>query len=138
MSEGAVIRDVRPEDLDAIRKIHESTQIDYELPDLTNPLWVVKKVVEVDGVVRVAAGMYLQAETYLWLDKSDWGDPEQKMIAIKVLDEEVMHSTWLKGVDCAVLWLPPGMERFGKRLTEDLGFTKDRDGWLSYSKRTKK
>jgi hypothetical protein len=136
VSDAAVIRDCRPSDLPAIRKIHEATQIDYAFPDLTSPLWIVTKVVEVDGVVRVAAGMYVQAETYLWLDKSDWGDAEQKMVAIKALDKEVMQSTWLKGVECAVLWLPPGMERFGKRLTQDLGFTRDRDGWVSYSKMT--
>jgi hypothetical protein len=136
-SEGALIRDYRPSDFEAIKKIHESTQIDYEMPELNSRLFLVKKVLELDGVVRAAAGMYVQLECYLWLDKTDWADPDQKMLAIKALDRESMEEAWLKGIDCAVLWLPPGMERFGTRL-EDIGFTRDRDGWHTYSKPTRR
>ena len=130
------IRDYTPADFESVKAIHAATEIDYKFPDINAPLFLVKKVVEHDGVVRVAAGMYLQAETYLWLDQTDWASPQDKLDAIKELDKEVMHDTWLQGVDCACLWLPPGMERFGERLTEDLGFTRDRDGWVSYSKPT--
>lgn len=136
MSEGAIVRDYRPSDFDAVKAIHEASQIDYQMPDLESSLWLVKKVIEVEGVIRAAAGMYIQTETYLWLDKTNWADAEQKYAAIKVLDKKVMSETWMKGVDCAVLWIPPGMQSFGKRL-EELGFTRDRDGWVSYSKPTK-
>ncbi len=133
----AVVRDFRLSDLDAIQAIHESTQIDYRFPDLPSPLFLVKKVLEVDGVVRMAIGCYIQAEAYLWADGSDWADPAQKLAAIQALDQAGCEELWLKGVDQAVLWLPPGMERFGDRLVEDMGFTKDRDGWVSYSKSCK-
>lgn len=136
-TEAAVIRDYRPKDFEAIKRIHEASGLDYNLPELDRPIFIVKKVMEVDGVVRAALATYIQAELYLWLDKSDWGDPEQKFLAIKALDREVMEETWLKGVDCAVLWLPPNMESFAKRLTKDFGFTKDRDGWVTFSKPTK-
>jgi len=53
------------------------------------------------------------------------------------MDTAAMGEAWLRGLDQAVLWLPPGMERFGERLVEDLGFTRDREGWVSFSKRTK-
>jgi hypothetical protein len=134
----AIIRDYAISDFEAIRKIHEQTQIDYQFPDLNTKLFLVKKVIEVDGKIVAAGGAYIQAELYLWLDKSDWGDPDQKMAAIRALDREVMEELWLKGVDQAVLWLPPGMARFGERLTKDLGFTKDRDGWVTYSKPTRR
>ena len=137
MNEAAIIRDYEPKDFEAVKSLHEATGIDYKMPDVGSPIFLVKKVIEIDGVVRVAAGMYLQCEVYLWLDKSDWADSEQKLVAIKALDKEVMYDTWLKGVDCACLWLPPGMERFGERLVEDLHFSKDRAGWISYSKGTK-
>lgn len=130
-----VIRDYSPEDFDAIRRIHEASEIDYQLPDLSSPLFLVTKVYLVDGVIRAAGGLYIQAEAYLWLDH-DWGSPEDRLAAIQSLDREAMHEAWLKGIDQAVLFLPPGMERFGKRLVEDLGFTRDREGWLSYSKET--
>lgn len=133
----AVLRDYEPRDLARVKEIHDTTEIDYHFPDISTPLFLVKKVIEVDGVVRMAIGCYLQAEAYLWADQSDWADPEQKLAAIQALDRAGCEELWLKGVDQAVLWLPPGMERFGERLVEDLGFTKDRDGWVSYSKQTK-
>src|ERR1700675_2936345 len=136
MGESVVVRDYKESDFEVVKKIHESTQIDYKFPDIHSDLFLVRKVLELDGKVVMAAGMYIQAEVYLWSSKEDWGDPEQKLAAIRALDKEVMKATWLKGVDCAVLWLPPGMERFGERLVEDLGFTKDRDNWVSYSKST--
>ena len=131
---GAEVRDYVPEDFNRVKEIHEASQIDYQFPDLSSPLFLVTKVFVLDGVVRACGGLYLQAEAYLWLDKSDWAGPEEKLSAIKELDTAGMVAAWLRGIDQAVLWLPPGMERFGERL-EDMGFTRDRDGWVSYSKR---
>lgn len=133
----AVVRPYRPSDFEVIKKLHEATEIDYVMPDLNSPLFLVTSVLEVDGVVRAALGAYVQVELYLWLDKTNWGDPEQKLAAIKALDADVMEKTWLNGVDCAVLWLPPGLERFGERLTKTLGFQRDRSGWVTYSKPTR-
>ena len=99
-------------------------------------LFLVKKVLEVNGIIRQAVGAYIQVEYYLWADPSDWGTPEQKLECIHQLDKVVTEEVWLKGVDEAVLYLPPGMERFGERLTEDFGFTKARDSWVHYTKRT--
>lgn len=132
---GAILRDYRPEDFDAVRKIHDDSAIDYKFPNLSSPLFLVTKVYEVDGIVRACGGLYLQCECYLWLDKSDWASPEEKLDAIKALDIAAMRAVWLRGIDQAVLWLPPGMERFGERLVEDLGFKRDRD-WVTYSKPT--
>lgn len=136
MLDGAIVRDFTLSDLERVKEIHEASEIDYQFPDLSSPLFLVTKVIETGGIVRACGGMYLQVECYLWLDHSDWESPEHKLAAIRELDRQCMDATWLRGVDQAVLWLPPGMGRFGKRL-EDLGFTKDRDGWRTYSKRTK-
>lgn len=131
-----MIRNYQATDLEAVKAIHESTQIDYQFPDVGSPIFLVKKVYEEDGVVRAALGAYMQIEFYLWLDKGSWATPEEKMQVIHQLDDEVTLEAWLQGIDQAVLWLPPGMERFGERLTEDFGFTKDRAGWISYSRPT--
>lgn len=130
------LRNLEPRDLERVRQIHEDSGLDYRFPDISSPLFVVTKVLEIDGVVRACGGLYLQVECYLWLDHSDWAGPDEKLAAIRALDRSVMREVWLKGIDCACLWLPPGMERFGERLVEDLGFEKDRDGWVSYSKKT--
>lgn len=129
------IRDFCLNDLEDVKRIHEQSGIDYSFPDLASPLFIVTKVAEVDGQVRACGGLYLQVESYLWLDKN-WGDPGERLETIRALCDETMNAAWLKGIDCAVLWLPPGMERFGERLN-DLGFQKDRDGWVTYSRKTK-
>jgi hypothetical protein len=130
-----IIRDYKPSDLEAVKRIHERTGIDYTFPDINSPLFLVTKVIEDDsGVIRACGGAYIQVELYLWLDPDDWADAPDKLAAIHALDGSVLHDCYLKGIDCAVLWLPPGMERFGERLV-DMEFTKDRDGWVSYSKR---
>jgi hypothetical protein len=130
-----VLRDYEPNDFAAVKAIHDASQLDYEFPDLSSPLFLVTKILEHDGVVRACVGGYLQIEAYLWLDSSEWASPEEKLAAIKELEAAGMHEAWLKGINDAVLWLPPGMERFGQRLVDDLGFTKDRE-WLTYSKKT--
>lgn len=131
-----VVRDYQASDFERVKELHEASGIDYKLPDLSSPLFLVTKVVEVDGVVRQFGGLMLQVEAYLVADYSDWGSPQEKLDAIRRLDEVAMHEAWLRGIDCCVLWLPPGMDRFGERLVEDLGFSKDRNNWLSYSKKT--
>jgi len=136
MLEDVVVRDFTLSDLERVKEIHERSGIDYAFPDLKSPLFLVTKVIERNGIVRALGGAYLQAECYLMLDKSEWASPEEKLETVRLLDKAVMETLWLNGVDQAVLWLPPGMERFGERLVEDLGFTKDRE-WLTYSKRTR-
>lgn len=130
------IRDYCASDFEAVKAIHDATEIDYRLPDLSSPLFLVTKVLVDDaGVVRACGGLYLQCETYLWLDRTNWASPGDKLAAVQALDGVVMHAAWLRGIECAVLWLPPGMERFGRRLVEDLGFVQDRPDWISFSKR---
>lgn len=131
-----IVRDYQPSDFARVKEIHEATGIDYELPNLDSPLFLVTKVLEVDGVVRQCGGLYLQCEVYLWADSTDWADPTEKLEGIQALNDAGMRDAWLRGIEQAVLWLPPGMERFGDRLIEDLGFTKDRDGWHTYSRAT--
>lgn len=128
------LRDYTPADLEAVKAIHEKTNIDYAFPDINSPLFLVTKVIEDDaGVVRACGGAYLQAELYLWMDPGDWSDSADKLATIHALDGAVCHDLFLRGIDCAVLYLPPGMERFGDRLV-DMEFSRDRDGWYSYSK----
>lgn len=134
-SQGVVIRDFTLSDLERVKEIHEASKLDYRFPDLAGPLFIVTKVLERNGRVEACGAGYLQAEAYLWLSKDDWATPEEKLDAIRMLDEAVLHGLWLKGVDCCCLRLPPGMDRFGKRL-EEMGWTLDRE-WATYSKETR-
>ena len=35
--QGAIVRNYRAEDFEAVKAIHEATQIDYQMPDLAIP-----------------------------------------------------------------------------------------------------
>lgn len=135
MSDGAEIRDLEPSDVAEVQRIHEDSGLDYSFPDILSPLFIVKKVISIDGRVRACVGGYLTSEAYLWLDQSNWADPETKLIAIQELEKMATEEARAKGIEEVVLWLPPGMERFGERLVKDLGFNADRNEWRSYSKR---
>ena len=137
MSIGAIVRDYRPSDFDQIAKIHEATGIDYKMPAIDARLFVVKKVLEVDGIIRQAVGFRLEVETYLWSDPSEWGLPEEKFLGLQALQAECMHALMTKGIDTCVCWVPENVDKFfAKRMTQ-LGWSKDRPNWISWSRHTR-
>ena len=129
-----MIRDYRPEDYAAVKALHAESGIDYALPDLAGPLFIVKKVVEVDGRVVAACALRIEAETYLWCG----GSPEDKMAAMLAMQPEILSDAWMLGIDNVVAWIPEAVEeRFEKRLKQ-LGWARDRDGWHSWSRATER
>lgn len=127
----AEIRSYMPSDLAAIQKIHAVNGIDYPLPNLNK--FPVLKALEVEGKVRAAYGMQMTLECHLWMDRSSWSDAEAKWLTIKALDKEANEAAAGLGFDSVFSCVPPGYERFGRRL-KDLGFTKIRPDWAVYTK----
>ena len=127
------IRSYCPSDFEEIKRIHEANNIDYRLPDLNK--FPVLKALELDGKVRAAYGMQMTLECHLWMDRSGWADAEAKWLSIKALDKEANEAAAGLGFDTACCCIPPGYERFGRRL-KDLGFSPIRDGWTVHTKRT--
>ena len=125
------IRSYVPSDFLEIQKMHEANGIDYHLPNLNK--FPVTKVLEVEGKVRAAYGMQMTLECHLWLDKTGWADAEAKWLSIKALDKEANEAAAGLGFDSVLCCLPPGYERFGRRL-KDLGFTKIRPDWAVFTK----
>lgn len=135
----SVVRDYHADDFEAIKALHDATEIDYKFPNLNSSLFLVTKVLEVGEVVRMALGAYLQVEYYLWMDSTEWAFPDEKLEFIREIEKKTTEDVWLKGVNEAVLYLPPGYERFGDRISDPvkgMGFSKARDGWVHYNKRT--
>lgn len=129
-----MIRDYRAEDFEQVKALHEASGIDYKMPDLDAPLFVVKKVVEVDGRVVACCALRIECETYLWCG----GGPEEKMDAMLAMQPEILEEAWLLGIDNLVCWLPQDIERrFEKRLKQ-LGWEPCRDGWHSWSRNTER
>jgi len=125
------IRNYTPSDLQAIQRIHEQNGIDYRLPALNR--FPVNKVLDVDGMIRASYGLQHTVEAHLWLDSEAWTDAEGKWAAVKALDKEVTEDAASLGVSSIVCCVPPGYERFGRRI-RGLGFKEIRPDWTVFTK----
>ena len=131
MNSDTLIRSYIPSDLQAIQKIHERNGIDYRLPNLNR--FPVMKVLVVEGEPRAAYGLQHTVEGHLFLDQSNWTDAEGKWLAVQALDREATSAASDLGIESIVCCIPPGYERFGRRIKE-LGFSPMREGWQVFSK----
>jgi len=128
-----LVREYQESDLARLRAIHAAQGFDYALPDLSNPLFVTKKVIAEDNCAVGAAFLRLTAETYLLLDPRV-GTPRQRWQSLLALHEATARDAWLRGLEDVHAWLPPPIAtKFGKRLTR-LGWIRD-DAWTPYCRR---
>jgi hypothetical protein len=125
-----VVRDALPADYAELRRIHAAQGIDYAFPDLSSPLFFVKKVREVDGRINAALVLKLCAETSLLLGESG---PQDKMTAMRELQQAVLNEAFVRGLDEIHASIPE--IGFDKRLVQ-LGWSRDRPGWNLWSRRT--
>lgn len=150
-----LIREYTPADLAALRALHTAQGFDYTFPDLADPLFVSKLVLE-DGPVaqalvcapsqtaqaeacatasriRAAAMLRLTCEAYLLLDPRE-GTPRERWARVVALQDAAARDAWAKGLADAHCWLPPRIaRRFGRRL-ESLGWVRD-DSWTPFCKK---
>jgi len=67
-----LVREYTPADLDALRRMHASQGFDYPFPDIADPIFVSKLVVEDhDGRAVMASLARLTCEMYLLVDRGD-------------------------------------------------------------------
>lgn len=122
-----------PSDKSEVERLHKEMGFDYVMPDLDSPLFVIKRVLrDEQGRILGAAGLRLQAETYLWLDSKAPVAVRYKVVA--ALSFSVFQAAWRVGIDCLVAWLPPGLPDSFKRLLTRFGWSADRAGWQSWTK----
>jgi hypothetical protein len=128
-----LVREYQQSDLAQLRTIHAAQGFDYALPDLSNPLFVTKKVLANDGSVVGGALLRLTAEAYLLLDPRA-GTPRQRWQWLLALHDAAERDAWQRGLEDVHAWLPPPIaNKFGKRLTR-LGWIRD-DVWTPYCKK---
>lgn len=121
-------------DLDALRAMHAAQGFDYPFPDLSDPLFLSKLVVE-DGAGRAVAASLarLTCEMYFFADPAAATprDRYESLLALHRAGEEDLRA---RGLEDAHAWLPPRIaKRFGRRLAA-LGWVRD-DAWTPYCKR---
>jgi hypothetical protein len=129
-----LIRGYTEADLDALRKMHARQGFDYEFPDLADPIFVSKLVVEDDAGRAVMASLArLTCEMYLLADPGA-GKPRERFARMLALHRAGERDLINRGLDDAHAWLPPPIaKKFGRRL-EALGWVRD-DGWTPYCRR---
>jgi hypothetical protein len=129
-----LIREYTDADLDALRRMHAQQGFDYAFPDLADPLFVSKLVVE-DGAGRavMASLARLTCEMYLLVAPRE-GNPRERYARLLALHRAGERDLLARGLHDAHAWLPPPIaKKFGRRLAA-LGWVRD-DAWTPYCRR---
>jgi hypothetical protein len=124
-----MVRDFDPKDIDSIISLHKTQGFAYPVPDLTSPLFLVKKVREVDGRVVAACFLRITAETFLVTT----GSPVEKARAVVELQPEVLREAYEKGLSDIVCVVPPEIAESFAPALEKMGWEKTRD-WPMYQR----
>ena len=129
-----MIRDYRPEDFEVLKEIHSNSGFAYDLPqDLSDPLFLVKKVREDNGRVVGACFLRITAEAFLLVQ----GSPVSKGRSFEELQPEVNREAYEKGLLDYFAVLPPEIaESFGPVLEEKAGWEQCRP-WPLYQRSLK-
>jgi hypothetical protein len=131
------IREYTEADLDPLQRMHSRQGFDYAFPDLRDPIFVSKLVLEDDaGQVVMASLARLTCEMYLLMDRDaseslSAGNPQERYARLLALHQAGEQDLLARGLDDAHAWLPPPIaKRFGRRLAK-LGWIRD-DTWTPY------
>lgn len=150
-----LVREYTESDLDALRRMHAAQGFGYAFPNLSDPLFVSKLVVEDSNGRPVMASLArLTCEIYLLMDRqnetsggagnSPAGEAQQSVARGSLARERFANFLALhrageqdllaRGLEDAHAWLPPPVaRRFGRRLAA-LGWIRD-DAWTPYCRR---
>jgi len=142
-----LVREYTEADLEELRRIHSAQGFDYPFPDLSDPIFVSKLVVENDaGRVVMASLARLTCEMYLLVGRNEDGTrragnrlpaesgPRERFAQLLILRSAGERDLLARGLEDAHAWLPPPIAlRFGRRL-ESLGWVRD-DVWTPYCRR---
>jgi hypothetical protein len=152
-----LVREYTESDLDALRRMHSRQGFGYAFPDLSDPLFVSKLVLENDDGRPVMASLArLTCEMYLLVDgpdksnagrredeaeegncsagKADRQGARERYAQLLALHRSGEQDLLARGLEDAHAWLPPPIaRRFGRRLAS-LGWLRD-DAWTPYCRR---
>ena len=118
------VRTYEDADLESMRAMHAAQGFGYAFPDLRDPLFLVRTIVEEEGQPRMAAFLRLTAEAYLLADPRE-GSPRQRWRWLLALHEAVRQEAAARGLADVQAFLPPRVARaFGRRLAA-LGWRRD-------------
>lgn len=123
------LRDARPDDYEALQKIHQQNGFDYDLPEF-HGFDCVQVIVDDEDrpVMAVCARKF--AEITLLVDRT-WETPAWRLAALKRLHAAMEIKLNFRGFREAACWLAPEIAKgFGRRLTQIFGWKKS--DWVCY------
>jgi len=141
------IREYTPADLDVLRRMHAGQGFDYPFPEVDDPIFISKLIVEDgDGRLAMASLARLTCEMYLLVDRAEGetrragnrpsknSSSRRRFAQLVALQRAAQRDLLARGLEDAHAWLPPAIaQRFGRRL-ESLGWVRD-DAWTPYCRR---
>ena len=132
-----LVREYREGDLDALLRMHARQGFEYAFPDISDPIFLSKLVVEDESGRTVMASLArLTCEMYLLADPQA-GSPRERYGRLLALHGAGERDLLARGLDDAHAWLPPPIaKRFGRRLAA-LGWIRD-DAWTPYCRRLRR
>lgn len=129
------IRDVLVGDLESIKKTNDlnPAKDKFDLSDLRtyvsktgevkiNPVYLTRQVLTIDDRIVCTILAKINVEALLIMDHGDWGDPQQKFLAIQALQDSGKKDLWKKGIRMVHCYTTELVGRYKKRL-EQLGWT---------------
>ncbi len=132
-SAARLVREYRQTDLETLKRWHAAQGFDYPFPDLDDPNFAIKVVLEDEnGRPAMAALGRLTCEAFLLMNPG--GDPLKKWRRLAILEREALATAKERGLSDAQCWLPPNLPRRFRDRLESLGWTRD-DVWTPYQKR---
>jgi hypothetical protein len=130
---GVVVRDMVTEDIPEVRRLWEKQGLDYRFPDMTDPLYFRKKVIQVDGRIVNVIITKVEVETIMINDR-EWGDTEEKVLAAQLLLDTLVAELKGLGLNQMVAWVPTKVEKAMEPHLKALGWEPDRGEFHTWSK----
>ena len=129
-----MIRPYTEVDFKQIHRLHLDSGLNYDLPNLSDPRFVVRQVVADEEGIHMGAFIRQTHEAYLFCQR-DWMTPKYRYEMIKTVQESVRAEAKQKGVKEVFIWCPSSIEKsFGSRLVE-LGW--ERMPWPTFAQEVK-
>ena len=127
------VRPYTDADLEALERMHREQGFDYRFPDLADPIFLTRLVLEDDARAPVMASLVrLTSEVYLLHDPRA-GAPRERWERLLMLHEATRRDALARGLEDAHAFLPPPVARsFGRRLRQ-LGWVQD--PWTCFSRK---
>jgi len=123
-----IVRPFTEADLEAFRRIHAASGLDYRFPDLGSPLFLNKTVVERDRKPTTLLAGKIDIETYLMTS----GTAKERLEDIEAVQPVFLHELWLQGIDSVYCGVPKVVDRHFRKHMERLGWERGRPEWTNY------